>query len=189
MADNIQFRMFCIQPLRNMSPCDKMNLSHPWRIFLHPAKPVPEIIPISVPFFSIIRIYRYIHICVSQPCSLFSLPFQVISIYPGNNKIYILRVLIYFSHVLFPTYHFVSISIPYLFSLLQIKRMLFYETLILTETAFPSLMHFLFYEKLFNIFMLIQSLMSNKAGIYLCFPIFFSIASGTLIKPNRHSIG
>ena len=28
----------------------------------------------------------------------------------------------------------------------------------------------------------------NKAGIYLCFPIFFSIASGTLIKPNRHSI-
>ena len=31
--------------------------------------------------------------------------------------------------------------------------------------------------------------MSNKAGIYLCFPIFFSIASGTLIKPNRHSIG
>lgn len=122
MADNIQFRMFCIQPLRNMSPCDKMNLSHPWRIFLHPAKPVPEIIPISVPFFSIIRIYRYIHICVSHPCSLFSLPFQVISIYPGNNKIYILRVLIYFSHVLFPTYHFVSISIPYLFSLLQIKK-------------------------------------------------------------------
>lgn len=43
--------------------------------------------------------------------------------------------------------------------------MLFYETLILTETAFPSLMRFLFYEKLFNIFMLIQSLMSNKAGI------------------------
>ena len=52
-----------------------------------------------------------------------------------------------------------------------------------------SLMHFLFYEKLFNISMSIQSLMSNKAGIYLCFPIFFSIASGTLIKPNLHSTG
>ena len=46
-------------------------------------------------------------------------------------------------------------------------------------------MHFLFYEKLFNIFMLIQSFMSNKAGIYLCFPIFFSIASGTLIKRKQ----
>lgn len=67
--------------------------------------------------------------------------------------------------------------------------MLFYEALILTETTFPSLMHFLFYKKLFNISMLIQSLMSNKARIYLCFPIFCSIASGTLIRPNRHSIG
>ena len=137
MADNIQFRMFCIQPLRNMSPCDKMNLSHPWRIFLHPAKPVPEIIPISVPFFSIIRIYRYIHICVSQSCSLFSLPIpgsfpstQVIT--KSISCVFLSTFLMYYS----PHITFVSISIPYLFSLLQIKRMLFYETLILTETAF-----------------------------------------------------
>ena len=60
--------LFCIQP-RNMSPCDKMNLSHPWRIFLHPMKPVP--LSQSVPFFSIICIYRYIHICVSQPAVFF----------------------------------------------------------------------------------------------------------------------
>lgn len=35
----------------------------------------------------------------------------------------------------------------------------------------------------------IKRFSEDKVGIYLCFPIFLSIASGTPIKPNRHSIG
>ena len=130
MPDNIQFGMFYIQPVWNMSPGDQMDFPHPWCKFLNTTKPVMQIIPVSVTLFSVIYAIESLMPLI---LSLFSLRHSgSFPIYPGNDKIYFL-IFTQFSHV-FPTHYrlpfpdnhrfTLCISIPHLIIMLQIKDIL-----------------------------------------------------------------
>ena len=129
MPDNIQFGMFYIQPVWNMSPGDQMDFPHPWCKFLNTTKPVMQIIPVSVTLFSVI--YAIESTNAADPVALLSPPLRIIPIYLGNDKIYFL-IFTQFSHMFsphnyrlpFPGNHrfTLCISIPHLIIMLQIKR-------------------------------------------------------------------
>ena len=48
MLYNLNLLMSCIQPLWNMSPCNKIYFIYPGSKFLHTAEPVLKIVPVAV---------------------------------------------------------------------------------------------------------------------------------------------
>lgn len=86
MLYDMQLRVIHIQPFRYMSPGNKMDLPHPRCILLNTPEPVLQIVPVPVTLLP--AIYMNTQSLSNQRLILFFLPFWVISIYPGNYKIY-----------------------------------------------------------------------------------------------------
>ena len=102
VSDNVQFRIRCIQPCRDMPPGNKMDFPYPRCILLNSTEPIMQIIPIPITFLSVI------HTEISFLYSgvfLFFLPCRIISINPSNNKIYPLIFILCF-HNYSPCSHF-----------------------------------------------------------------------------------
>ena len=82
MLYNLNLLMSCIQPLWNMSPCNKIYFIYPGSKFLHTAEPVLEIVPIAVSALP----------GVSSPARLIfpalCKPVRVTAVHPGEHKIY-----------------------------------------------------------------------------------------------------
>ena len=77
--------MIRIQPLWQMPPGHKVDLSHPRGILFHAAEPVLQIVPVPISFFSVVYIC---HDAKVLPCFLFFfLPPVITSIHPGDDKI------------------------------------------------------------------------------------------------------
>ena len=86
MLYDMQLRVIHIQPFRYMSPGNKMDLPHPRCILLNAPEPVLQVVPVPVTLLP--AIYMTTQSLSNQRLILFFLPFWVISIYPGNYKIY-----------------------------------------------------------------------------------------------------
>ena len=86
VSDNVQFRIRCIQPCRDMPPGNKMDFPYPRCILLNAPEPVLQVVPVPVTLLP--AIYMTAQSLSNQRLILFFLPFGVISIYPGNYKIY-----------------------------------------------------------------------------------------------------
>ena len=77
--------MIRIQPLWQMPPGHKVDLSRPRGILFHAAEPVLQIVPVPISFFSVVYIC---HDAKVLPCFLFFfLPPVITSIHPGDDKI------------------------------------------------------------------------------------------------------
>ena len=95
MLYDMQLRVIHVQPFRHMSPGNKMDLPHPRCILLNTPEPVLQIVPVPVTLLP--AIYMNTQSLSNQRLILFFLPFWVISIYPGNYKIYFLSCSLFFS--------------------------------------------------------------------------------------------
>ena len=69
MIYDMKLWMVCIQPLWQMPPGHKVDLSHPRSILFHAAEPIPKIVLVTVPLFSVIHVCRNAQ---AFPCFLFS---------------------------------------------------------------------------------------------------------------------
>ena len=86
VTDDIELRVTCVQPLRDMPPGDKMYPPDPRSKFLHSSEPVGQKPPVTVSLRAGIRV------CGGSIFCLFRKPLGVGAVHPDYNKIYLAAV-------------------------------------------------------------------------------------------------